>query len=190
MEKWMRAAGSAGYKRAMKHHAFFLVAFLALVIAPQVRAEISPISVRVEVVSKDENEKFGKTQNKSLKVFVSNSSAQAMEGLTLKYYFFGRDVKDRDIVLLQKGEKAASAKAHGSEIVETPVVSAKSTEAHTVGGNFGKSSKTSYAKPAKKVEESGKKITGYGVQILDQEKVVAEFFSSPSLKEKLGAAVK
>lgn len=164
----------------MKRPLFFLSLVAALALAPSLRAEVSPVTVRAEQVSKDDNNKTGKVQNKSLKILVTNNSAQAMDGLKVKYYFFGKDVKDHDVMILEQGEKGANVKAHGSEMVESPVITEKSTDAHSTGGKNGRG--------GKKVEASGKKVTGYGAQVFDKGKVVADYFSAPSLKAMVGGS--
>ncbi len=172
----------------MKRALLFLSLASALVFVPALRAEVSAISVRAEQISKDENSKFTKTQVKTLKIILNNSSAQDVDGLLVKYYFFGKAVNDHDVVILDKGEKAASVKAHGSEIVESASMTAKSTEAHQTGSPNGKKKGGKGGAAPKKVAASGEKVTGYGVQVLDKGKVVAEYFSAPSLKQEVGGS--
>ena len=160
----------------MKVHALIITTLCAISVLG--RAEVSPISIRVEQVTGVDREKFKKTQEKSLKIFVSNGSAADMNNLTVKYYFFGHDVRDHEAEILEKGERTASVKARAMEIVETPAAKASATEAHSVKGK-GKGG-------GKKVAASGEKLTGYGVRVFSGEKMLAEYFSEPSLKGKLG----
>ena len=170
----------------MKARLIFLVLLSLAIIA---RAEVSPFSVRVEQVTSTDAERFKKTQEKKLKIFVSNNSS-AEANLTLKYYFFGHGAKDREVDTLEQGEKTASVKPHATEVVETPAMKATLNEEHyetkkSKGG--GQQGRGGGIKLGKKVEASGKKLTGYGVQVLNGGTVVAEYFSEPSLKAEVGA---
>ena len=164
----------------MKLRSLLLAALCA--IPAFARAEVSPISIRVEQITGVDRDKFKKTQEKSLKIFVTNGSATDLNNLSVKYYFFGHDVRDHEAELLDRGERPASVKARATEIVETPAAKASATEAHSVKGK-GKGG-------GKKVAATGEKLTGYGVQVFSGEKMLAEYFSAPSLKEKAGGAVR
>jgi hypothetical protein len=159
----------------------FTVILFALLLTA--RAEVSPFSVRVEQVATTDTDKFKKTQEKKLKIIVSNNSS-ADANLIVKYFFFGHGAKDHDTEILDKGDKAASVKSHATEIVETPKASATFNEAHyeKKGGGGGGG-----GGGGKKIEASGNKLTGYGVQVLNGGTVVAEYFSEPSLKAAVGA---
>src|SRR5215212_4196212 len=128
-----------------------------LTVAPVAFAQVSPVSIRVEQVSKTENDKYKHTQKRSLKVFLTNASEQDRSGLTVRYYFFGKSVGDKDAILMEKGERPASVASHKTEVVETPAVSKTAIEAHSEKGGQGKA--------GKKVEASGDKLLGYGAQL-------------------------
>jgi hypothetical protein len=147
--------------------------------APAIHAEVSPISMRIEQVSGSKPEKYSTTQKRSLKVHLTNGSGQDQTGLKVKYYYFAKDVKDKDITVKDKGEKTADVKARSTEVVEVPSITATFVEAHTEGGKGGKG--------GKKVEASGDKIVGYGAQVYSGDKMLTEYFSEPSLKTKLDA---
>ena len=169
----------------MKWRFIFLALFNLVIIA---RGEVSPFSVRVEQVTSTDAERFKKTQEKKLKIFVSNNSS-ADANLTIKYFFFGHGAKDSKTDVLEKGQMAGSVKSHATQVVETPETKATFTEEHHEmkkdkgRGNRGRGGGM---KLGKKVEASGKKLTGYGVQVLNGGTVVAEYFSEPSLKAEIG----
>ena len=160
------------------HSLIFAVLFAAPVFA---RGEVSPISIRVEQTTGVDRDKFKKTQEKVLKIFVTNGSAADINNLSVKYYFFGHGVKDHEAEILDKGERAASVKAHATETVETPAAKAITTEAHSEKSGKKKGG-------GKKVAASGERLTGYGVQVFDGTKLVADYFSEPSLREKVGGS--
>ena len=166
------------------------IAFILMIAAPlAVGAEVSPIRLRVEQVSKDTHGKFDHKQEKSLKVELSNSSADELGGVKVSYFYFAREVKSGDLAQVGKGEMTAQVKAHGSTMLETPGVSISYTEAHTEGNPFanrGKSGNKQQAAHVKTVAASGRRFYGYGVRVSRGGEVVAEYFSEPSLKAKVG----
>jgi hypothetical protein len=151
------------------------VFFIAL--APVALAQVSPISIRIEQVSKTDTDKFKHTQKRSLKVFLTNASQQDRSGLTVRYFFFGKSVGDNDVILMEKGERQASVASHKTEVVETPTVSKTAIDAHSEKGARGQ--------PGNKVEASGEKLVGYGAQLLEGDKLLTEYFSAPSYKALL-----
>ena len=91
----------------------------------------------------------------------------------MKFYLFGKDVGDPEVIILNQGEKVADLKPRGTEVVESPSFTATVTE----------------GKPSadKRPKDKGTKFSGYGVQVFDAEqKLVGENFSLPSLKDKVG----
>ena len=144
--------------------------------------EISPIRVRVEQVTTVDNAKFKKTQEKSLKIFVTNGTAQDIANLTVKYYFFGHGLKEHESEVMEKGERPVSVKARLTEMVETPAVTATAIEKHSTGAG----GKSKGKAKAKSVAASGEKLTGYGVQVVGAGKVLADYFSEPSFREIVG----
>lgn len=129
-------------------------------------AQVASVSMRVEQVTKTDNDKYTHKQSKSLKVHLNNSSSADKTGLLLRYYFFGKGMTDREVVVLEKGEKTAEVKARKTETIETPTVSKTWVEAHT--------------DKKKKVEASGEKLIGYGAQLFEEERLLAQYFSEPS----------
>jgi hypothetical protein len=168
----------------MKTFRFLLLIMLAGV--PVARAQLSPVTMRVEQIASTEHDKKGvkHEQKKALKIHLSNSSSQDFAGLKVQYWFFGKDVKDRDVAVKEKGERAADVKARGTEIVETPAVTSSYTEEHVEGGGLQRSrGGGSRMKAGKKVAASGDKLVGYGARVVQGGKVLAEYFSQPSFKE-------
>ncbi len=152
--------------------------------APILRAELSPISVRVEQLSDDKRTRFDESQKKTLVIYLTNSSAQD-QSVKLKYYYFGKDVKDHAVIVLKEGEKNATVKAHGDETVKAAEAVAQSTEKHREGGgNIGRN----HINPGgKEVNAGGQHIVGYGVQVFQSGKVTTDYFSEPSLKSYVGS---
>ncbi len=158
----------------MKMFLPFLLAVAAF--APLTRAEVSPISLRVQQDSNDKRDKFDDSQKKSLKIFLTNSSAADVT-VKVKYYFYSKSATSKEAAVMKDGEKEATVKAHGSETVETEQVTAVFTAKHHEGKG---------GKGGKEVEATGEKIVGYGAKVFQGEKLAAEFYSEPSLKALTG----
>lgn len=152
------------------------LAFLAVLVVgftPAVFAQVSPVRLRVEQVSKSDTTSYKTVQTRSLNVQVSNGSLEAVE-LKLKYVIFGRNLKGGDVVTVGSGEVPVTVKPQGTEKVTTPVATSVSQEARI--GSKGKS------------EEAGSRIIGQGVQAWKGETMVAEFYEPASVKEHFGKA--
>ncbi len=156
----------------MKLPSLLLVIFSAATLS--LHAQVSPIRIAVEQVSKTETkDKTGrdKTQIRSLKISLNNNSAETFESLMVKYWFLGRDVKDPATKVVAEGERKSALTPRGKDLVESESVSKRYVEAHSDKG--------------KKVPASGEKISGYAVRVLKDGKVLAEYYSEPSYKTLL-----
>jgi hypothetical protein len=166
-----------------------LVLGIFVATAMSLHAEISPIRIQVEHLSKSEAKgktRSEKTQVRSLRIRLDNGSNESFDGLVVKYWFFGRDVKARETKLITAGERKSSLAPRGKDIVESEPVSSSYVEEHyevakSKGGRGGKPTK---------VPASGEKITGYAVRVMNGDKVVAEYYSEPSYKAQVEATAK
>lgn len=136
-------------------------------------AEPSAVHVRTEQVNKLDTEKYTKTATRSLKIYVSNASGESVD-VKVKYHFFARDAAGKDIVVVDQGEKPIQVKPRATEMIETPAAKATFIEAH--------------AEKSKKIEASGIKFVGHAVQVLQSDKIVAEYYDPLSMKEQVGKA--
>ncbi len=155
-------------------------ALSALLLTPQLHAEISPVQlVTLENGPTENLGKFDKTQAKTIHIALSNHSQEPILGLKVRYYFFGKEAHNKETLVLEKGELSADLKGHGTATVVSPEFKAAFTEAHYAIKN----KKNGSATLGKKTEEAGQKITGYGVQVFDKDTIAAEYFSTASLKK-------
>jgi len=151
----------------------FSLSIFALVAVAQ--AEVSPVHMRIEASNKAETTKTSSTQTRTLTVYVDNSSQEQVE-LKVKYVIFGRDATSKDIVTVGQGEVPVSVKPHGQEKVTTPEAKATYNEPKPAKGQ------------AKKVDPSGQKIVGHGVQLMKGDTVLAEIYEPQSMKDNFGKA--
>ena len=176
-----------------------LVLAFAAFFSASLHAAIGPVRMEIEQHSATKLPKATpgrppvgeKTQHRSLTIKLSNRSDVAIGSLVVKYFFLGHDMKDHNITVLRQGERKSSLAARGKETVESEEVTSAYTDAHTEAAK-GKGKGTATGKgraTTKKVQASGKKITGYAVLVLNGAKVEAEYYSEPSYKEKVKAAV-
>lgn len=179
----LRWFGFRGMARGVKAIFFSTLVLLATVFT--VSAEVSPI--RMDVVQKQKTDSKGKanetkSQMRSLDITLQNLSRVNCDNLVVKYWFFARNEKTGSTSVFKKGERKVSVAAGKKEVVESEQVNSTYTEDHyDVQKGKGKSS----APSAKKVEGSGERVLGYGVRVLEGERVIQEFFSPQGLKEKL-----
>lgn len=124
----------------------------------------------------------GTLQEKVLKINVRNIGAKPEPSLTVRYWFFGRDMKANKTVVVDGAESAVNLKPNGAEVIlSEPVKSSYTQKTSFTGG----AKPTAGAKPA---EAGGVKIAGYGVQAIKEGKVVAERFSEGSFKQVVGSS--
>ena len=159
-----------------------ILASIALLVIPA-QAQLSAVRLEVRPVAKTETS--GKThdtknQSRALTITLQNMSKVQMDDLVVKYWFFARDEKSKDIHILKAGERKSTLAPSGKEEVETEKVESTYTDKHTEVSNAkGKGKPT-----VKKVEASGDKIAGHAVQVLQGGKIIAENYSEPSFKDK------
>ena len=147
--------------------------------------EATLVRIRIEQPSSSHTRGDTRTETRSLKLFISNVSAEAGE-LKVSYLFIGRDVARSsqipripggicwisaelirefgpprgDLVVVAKGEQPATVKSGSAIIVETPAATAVSTSPKMVNGRLDKG--------------KGTKFFGYAVRVYRGDKVVAE----------------
>jgi len=150
-------------------------------------AQVSPIRMTIDQVSKAEPKpktdpkakpSSEKTQTRTLNIRLDNNSAESFDGLQVQYWFFGRDMKSRDVTVIKTGERKSTLAPRGKEVVESESVTSSYVEEHY--------EKKGRGKPTK-VPASGAKIMGYGVKVTKDGKVLAEYYSEPSYKERANA---
>ena len=152
----------------------------------------SPVRLDVRVASGDSHDRIrGSTasehnQKKQLEIAVSSVSRPAPAGLSVKWYFFGRDEKSERVSVLRSGETKLDLAA-GAQTVKSDELKNDYTPEHSVlsrgrGGNGG-GGRNGVRASVKKVAGEGDRLIGYGVQVLQAGKVVAESFDPPSLKK-------
>jgi hypothetical protein len=160
----------------------FLLLALASVVTAPLHAQVSPVRMTVELSNKTTSppkEPHDKTQTRSLKITLYNNSAEAFDGLAVKYWFVGHPAGSNDSKVMTQGERKSSLAARSKDIVDSEVATSHYVEAHNQaakggkGGGGGKSNK---------VPASGDKITGYAVRVLKDDKILAEYYSEPSVK--------
>lgn len=159
----------------------FLLLSACFAFSPIVHAQRSTISVRIEQESKQESppkDYHTKTQKRTLKIFLSNSSKEETN-VKIKYTYFGHAIASHDVVPIDQGEKDATLKPLETQEVDAPTSSQTYTDEHYEGMGKG---------PKKKVEATGNKLTGYGVQVLVDDKVVAESYDPPTMKDLMDKA--
>ena len=180
----------------MKRFTLSAVAALGLLAlsATSVQASFhdSPVRLEVKVSGGDSHDRVkGSTavqhdQSKELEITVSSVSKTPPTGLRLKWFMYGRDLKSNGVSVLRSGEAKVALGSNGSQVINSAKVETKSTPEHSVvsrgRGRGNRSPGGGSRVSVKKVEATGDKYIGYGVQVLAGDKVVAETFDPPGVK--------
>ncbi len=163
------------------------LAFLAFPAQAQLSA------LRLDVRQHSKTDSTGKTndtkkQSRSLTIALQNTSKEPMDGLVVKYWFFVREMKSKDIKILKKGERKSSIAPGAKDEVESENATSTYTEKHVevtaARGARGARGGSNQMPTIKKIEASGGKLAGYAVRVVQGTKIVAEYYSEPSLKAK------
>ncbi len=121
---------------------------------------------------------------KALSITVRNTSNKPETGLTVRYWYFGRNMKTNKQDTIGGGESPVSLKPNGSE-----VLTGTNVQGNYVPQMFMK--KPGAPAPAPKPGDAASagpiKVSGYGVQVIRESKVVSEYFTEPGLKTQIGS---
>jgi hypothetical protein len=177
-----------------------LLALLALApaFAPFAAAQIITGNdlVRIEVrVQTDQDRQSAKgkrvdtvTQTKTLNILLSGK-ARTPETRKGTWQAYARDAKDNSLVAIDSGtfdidfskgpQKVESAPINTTY---TPEHSASSGKGNNKGGNTGGNKGGNKGSTMKKAPAQGKKFAGYGITVMDGEKIVGQHFDPAGLK--------
>lgn len=168
------------------------VALALLTLSPtSAQASFHDSSVRLEVKVNggDSHDRIkGSTavqhdQSKELEITVSSVSKAPPSGLRLKWFMYGRDLKSSSVSVLRSGEAKVALGSKGSQVINSAKVETKSTPEHSVvSRSRGRGGSGGGRVSVKKVEATGDKYIGYGVQVFAGDKVVAEIYDPPGIK--------
>jgi hypothetical protein len=150
-----------------------LISCLAAVLTATAHAQASPVRVKVEQTGKSDTISYKTVQARTLNITVSSSSAEPLN-LKVKYAIFARDIKSQELYTLLQGDLPVALKPRGTEKVQSMTANTAAEEERV--GSKGKS------------EAFGYKIIGQGVQVLNGETVVAEYYEPAAMKESFGKA--
>jgi hypothetical protein len=157
---------------------------LALFTAPYAPAQApaSRMGLQVQIqTQQDRKEIKGSsadtvTQKKVLQITI-NGAPRSPETRTGKWTVYGRNLKTREITVIESGKFEVQLEANGQQKMETQTVETTSTPDHFVvsSGRKGK---------AKKMEASGTKYYGFSVILKDGAAAVASIFDPANLGDK------
>ncbi len=151
-------------------------------------------SVRLDVVQNVKSHGGGgngaTTQSRVLVITLNNTSKAQMDNLTVKYWFFTRDVKGGGNLSVHKsGEAKVSLPPVGRQVLTTENVTSTYTSQHNevTGTQVRAANGQQFNVPqVRTVEASGKRIVAHAVRVFDGEKIVGEYYSEYSLRQKMG----
>lgn len=160
----------------------------------EVSAEVVASHEKKEASGEKEEKKPGMApkataQEKALKITVKSSKPES--GTVVRYWFVGRDMKSNKVALLDGGESPANLKGTADEIITTKAVKVSSKPKSAFAAKPGAKPGAAPAAPAGGAAASDSiKLVGYGVQVIKENAVIAEFFSEPGVKQVIGSTGK
>ena len=128
----------------------------------------------------------GGGQDKVLTMTVRNSSSKPEANLTVRYWYFGRDMKTMKVDVAGGGESSVNLKPNGTEVISGAGVQSSYTQKSPFIAKPG-GPKPGMAPGAKSQDAGGIKIAGYGVQVIKEGKVIAESFLESGHKTVVGS---
>ena len=128
----------------------------------------------------------GPSREKVLNITVRNSSNKPEANLTVRYWYFGRDMKTMKVDVIGGGESSVNLKPNGSEVIAGAGVRNSYTMKPIFIPKPG-APKPGMAPAAKPQEAGGIKIVGYGVQVIKEGKVIDESFLEAAHKTVVGS---
>lgn len=129
-------------------------------------------------------------QNRVLEMTVRNQSSKPEGGITVRYWFVGRDAKTSKLVLLDGGESQVNLKPNGTEVIRSEQVKSTWTPrpsfVQPARAAKGARPAADSAPPAPK-EATGTRIAGHAVQLIREGKVIAADIMDDSIKTLIGS---
>ena len=121
---------------------------------------------------------------KALSITVRNTSNKPETGLTVRYWYFGRNMKTNKQDTIGGGESPVSLKPNGSE-----VLTGAGVQGNYVPQMFlnKPAAPAAAPKPGDAAGAGPIKVSGYGVQVIRESKVTAEYFTEPGFKTQVGS---
>jgi hypothetical protein len=167
-----------------------MFASFALLVSPHVLAQLSPMKISVEVMSKTsppDPKSKEVTGKRSLFITVRNQSNKPIESATLKYYIFGNDLseagkkaEERITYILVSREESLDLAPFSSMVITSSTANLRFSQPR-----WENQSGKNVLRPG-----SGKAYLGYGVEVAKDGKNIAELFEPKDLKTKVADAFK
>ena len=128
-------------------------------------------------------------QNRALEVTVRNQSNNPESGITVRYWFLGRDAKTSKVALLEGGESQLNLKPNGIGVVTSDAVKSSYTPRPVFVQPAAKAAKGGRppASAAPPKEATGTRISGYAVQVIKEGKVIGSDIMDDSIKMLIGS---
>ncbi|GAA5483926.1 hypothetical protein [Haloferula sargassicola] len=124
-----------------------------------------------------------KTQNRTLKIEISNLGKEDVPATKVKWTVFGHRMKDHKLVELKSGESTVVVPGRDKVELSSAEVKVTGTREHTV--SVRKRSRGKTRTTSQKVPASGVEYFGYAVEVYVSGQLVASEYSQPSLEKEL-----
>ncbi|MGV3532427.1 MAG: hypothetical protein ACO1QR_08660 [Chthoniobacteraceae bacterium] len=174
--------------------AIALLAALPLPSHSQMAAPAERVRVEVRVESSMDRKELKNTttdtvtQHKMLEILLSGKP-KTPENRTVHWAIYGRDLKDKDVRVLERGQFALDLSDRGLQKMQSKKASTTSTPPHAVvkrrGGNWKNNKSNNNSRTTKKVAGAGTKYVGYAVQVRAGKQILGEAYDPPGMKVNL-----
>ena len=138
-------------------------------------AQLGPISIKVTVEGDKDQKGQSLIQGKRLLIDLANRSFKDYTNLTVKYFFFDKDLKTKELEIAKAGENQLDMPRNNTQQIKTDRVALEQILPHMERQH---GSYQTISVPA-----TGKKHMGYGVQVFHEEKVISKLFDPSDLEK-------
>ncbi len=165
--------------------AAFVTAVAFLLPIPSARA-LDKVALEVQVRGDGGVATKGKTDTDTrfLEIKISNRTSENLSDLVVKWVIFAKDIANDATKQAGSGEVKSSLAAMRAEKIEGQSVSMSHTDSHAEKGK-GSGQGNKGKGGSKKVKASGERFSGWGVQVLQDGKLVGEAYSRFELKKEM-----
>lgn len=148
----------------------------------------SPLRLDAKIVGKASyarGKSESKTQTRKIEVTVTNTSDKAMDGTVVKWVIYGHEMKNNQLKVIKEGEVKTGVSANDSKVVETAEVKITGNREYKVTSRSGGRSGGKSRSKTTNVPASGEDYYGYAVEVFTDGKLVASYYSKPSIEKDL-----
>ncbi|MGJ8632311.1 MAG: hypothetical protein ACSHX7_00155 [Luteolibacter sp.] len=134
----------------------------------------------------DRGKSKSKTQTRKIEVTLTNTSQNALDGAVVKWVIYGHDMKNHQkLKVIKEGEEKTSIPANDRKVVETAETKITGNREYKVTSKSRSKSGGKSRSKTTVVSASGEDYYGYAVKIYTDGRLVASYYSKPSIEKDM-----